>query len=152
VYDASTGGTLLGTASSAAGTQAIVTIPQLTSGAGSVYVSVTSFGQTESARTQAAYIAVQNSSAPSLAYIVVNNTETSKTVTVSSLAPDDYIQVYDAAAGGNLLGSATASTGSTQITVTVTQLSNSGGSIYISDTSQGKNESSRTQVQYAAEG
>ena len=152
VYDASTGGTLLGTASSAAGTQAIVTISQLTSGAGSVYVSVTSFGQTESARTQAAYIAVQNSSAPSLAYIVVNNTGTSKTVNVSSLAPDDYIQVYDAAAGGNLLGSATVATGSTQITVTVTQLSNSGGSIYISDTSQGKNESSRTQVQYVAEG
>jgi hypothetical protein len=152
VYDAATGGNLLGSASSSGGTQAIVTIQQLTTSAGSVYVSVTSFGQTESARTQANYTAVQTSSTPYIGNItVVNNTGTNDTVTVSSLTANDFIQVYDAATGGILLGSATVPNGSTQATVTIAQLGISSGTIYVSKTSPGKNESSRTPVEYAAE-
>ncbi|MGD6875665.1 hypothetical protein [Bacillus infantis] len=58
VYDAATAGTVLGTETVGAGqTTATVSIAQLGTGAGSVHVSVTSTGKTESTRTAKAFLA-----------------------------------------------------------------------------------------------
>lgn len=154
VYDASTNGNLLGYAIvSANSTEANVTVSQLTTASGSVYVSVTNFGKGESKRTKADYIAEQTSTALYSGNVnIVNNTVgTSDIITVNNLAPSDVIKVYDASTGGNLIGTATVSSNGTQAIITIPQLSAVSGSIYISVTSLGKNESSRTKISYVAE-
>ena len=154
VYDASTSGNLIGYAIVAANSdEATVTVSQLTTGAGSVYVSVTNFGKGESKRTKADYIAEQTSAALYAGNVnIVNNPSgTSDVITVSNLSGSDVIKVYDAATGGNLIGTATVSANGTQATITISQLSTAAGSVYISVTNLGKNESNRTEVSYVAE-
>jgi hypothetical protein len=154
VYDAATGGNLLGYADVSAGSDiATITIPQLSTGAGSVYISVMNFGKSESSRTKADYIAEQSSTPLYAGNINITNNPsgTSDVITVNNLLPYDYIKVYDAASGGNLIGSATASSSGTQVTINITQLGTSAGSVYISVTNYGKDESSRTKADYTAE-
>ncbi|MBV7273215.1 hypothetical protein JMF89_02460 [Clostridiaceae bacterium UIB06] len=154
VYDASTGGNLIGSAIVAAnGDEATVTVSQLTTGTGSVYVSVTNFGKGESKRTKADYIAEQTSAAlyAGNVNIVNNSSGTPDVITVSNLSGSDVIKVYDASTGGNLIGTATVSSSGTQATITISQLSTAAGSVYISVTNLGKNESSRVKIDYTAE-
>lgn len=153
VYNAATGGSLLGyvTVSSDA-TQGTVSISQLGTTAGSIYVSVTSSGKKESARTKADYNAEQKSDALSTSNIIVqNNAAMADVIFISFLDNGDVVKVYDAATGGNLLVSGTVSSTSTEITLKVSQLGSNAGSIYVSVTSYGKLESDRVQMQYIAE-
>ena len=153
VYNSASGGSLLGSvAVSSNSTQATVTITQLGTVAGNVYISVTSSGRTESGRTKADYTAEPSSTAPFVGYItVINNAGLSDAVTVTGLAASDIIKVYDAASGGTLLGSATVSNTSTKATVSITQLGTAAGSVFVSATSLGKTESGRTKTDYIAE-
>jgi hypothetical protein len=151
VYDAAAGGSLLGYAT-AVSDSAQVNIPQLGVDAGSVYISVTEPGKMESARTRTDYVSEQTTNAPYEGNVkIVNNAGSPDAITVTGLSTGDLVKVYDASAGGNLLGNATAASGSVQATVTVTQLGTSSGSVYISVTSPGKTESARTKVDYIAE-
>lgn len=154
IYDASTGGNLLGYAIVAANsTEATVTVSQLTTSAGSVYVSVTNFGKGESKRTKADYIAEQTSAALYAGNVSITNNPsgTSDVISINNLSGSDVIKVYDASTGGNLIGTATVSSNGTGVSITISQLSSAAGSIYISVTNLGKNESSRTKVDYVAE-
>ncbi|WML33742.1 hypothetical protein [Clostridium sp. OS1-26] len=154
VYDAVQGGNLLGYAIVPANSNEVtVTISQLTAAAGSVYVSVTNFGKNESKRTKADYIAEQTSTAlhPGDVSIVNNPVGTPDVITVNNLSSNNLIKVYDAANGGNLIGTAVVSSNDTQVTINIPQLSKSAGSVYITVTSRGKTESSRTKVDYTAE-
>ncbi len=154
IYDSSSGGVLLGSATAASnGNQVKITIKQLGEEAGSIYISITSKGKTESKRTEVEYVSEQTTNEPYSGYIkVVNNkTGTFDTITVSNLSEGDIINVYSAAAGGSLLGSATVASGSTAGTVSIAQLGTSAGSVYISVTSAGKAESNRTKADYLAE-
>jgi len=154
VYNASTGGKLLGSATVAASkTEATVTIAQLGTAAGSVYVSITSTGMHESARSGAAnYSAESMSNVVNVDNITVtNNAGTSDTIKVTNLAVGNVVKVYDQAKGGNLLGSATVATSTTEITVTVSQLGTAVGSVYVSVTGKGMLESSRVAKSYSAE-
>lgn len=154
VYDAAQGGNLLGYAVvSANSNEVTVTISQLTTASGSVYVSVTNFGKSESKRIKADYIAEQTSTAlyPGNVSIVNNAVGKSDVITVNNLSSNDVIKVYDAANGGNLIGTAVVSSNGTQATITISQLSTSAGSVYITVTSLGKTESSRTKIDYTAE-
>ncbi len=154
VYDAASAGNLLGTAFITPGnTRGIVSVAQLTVNAGNVYVSVTNFGKAESSRTKAAYIAEQSTTAPYLGNVyVVNNSGLDDTVTVTDLVPGDVVKVYDAPAGGNLLGYASVAANSTQAVVSVEQLGTGSGNVYVSLTTRGKAESGRTEVRYVSEG
>lgn len=153
VYDSATGGSLLGSA--AAGTydsSAMVTIDQLGTSSGSAYVTVAKKGYSESARVQADYAEEPKSTASDISNIVIqNNAGASDTVQVNGLSGGETVYVYNKASSGTLLGSATVSTYDTYVTVTISQLSTSAGSIYISTKSKGKLESSRVEVSYAAE-
>lgn len=153
VYSAPSSGNLLGTAFVAPGNnKATIYVSQLTTTSGSVYVTVANFGKGESSRTKADYIAEQSTGAPSEGNVrIVNNAGSYDTITVTGLTPGDFVKVYDSLSGGNLLGSATVATGADQIVISVSQLSVSSGSVYISVTSTGKTESSRTKVDYTAE-
>ena len=151
VYNAATGGSLLGKAT-AASTETTVSIPQLGTAAGSVYVTVTSTGAGESARVEATYAGEASSAAPSADKILVTNnpTGTADTIYVSGLTSGDVVKAYNAATGGTLLGKATASGAST--TISVSQFGTAAGAVYVSVTSSGKIESTRTKVDYSAEG
>jgi hypothetical protein len=150
-YDSAQGGTLLGKAI-CSGSQAVISIPQLTENAGTVYITVTSFGKSESARTEVAYSAEQYSNAPYLGSItVVNNAGVPDTVTVTGLAPNDVVIVYDMGSGGTMLGYSIVPSGNTQATVKINDLGSTSGTVYVSVINMGKYESGRTAVKYTAE-
>lgn len=154
VYDSDSEGELLGSMTAASGSDQVkIQIKQLGEEAGSVFISVTSKGKTESKRTEAEYVSEQTTSEPYAGYISVSNnpTGTSDTVTVTNLTGGDIVNVYSAAAGGSLLGSATVATGGTTGTVVIPQLGTASGSVYVSVTSAGKAESNRTKADYLAE-
>ncbi|WP_052476208.1 6-bladed beta-propeller [Cohnella kolymensis] len=146
VYDAAADGNLLGSSTVGAGeTSATVSILQLGTGSGTVYVSVTNLGKAESSRTAKTYGSepVVQSTAPSASDVTVSNhtAPTPDTVSVSGLAAGDMVKVYDAAADGNLLGSSTVGAGETSATVSILQLGTGSGTVYVSVTNLGKAES-----------
>ncbi|MCX7923610.1 MAG: hypothetical protein N3B21_16610, partial [Clostridia bacterium] len=103
VYSAATAGTVLGTATVATGeTSATVSITQLGTAAGNVYVSVKGTDKNESTRTTKAYTAEPVSTAPVAANIAVTNNKvgTSDEVVVNGLAEGDVVKVYSAATAG----------------------------------------------------
>ena len=153
VYKDGTVTTTLGTATVATGaTTATVTITQLGTAAGSVFVSVTSKGDKESARTEKTYLAEAVTTAVEAAAVtIVNNAGIADTIKVTGLTATDVIKVYAAASGGAALGSATVAAGKTDATISVAQLGTAAGKAYVSVTSTGKLESTRTEVAYAAE-
>jgi len=152
VYDAKKNGNLLGTGSVVGNdTSVTISIPQLGTGSGKVYVSVTNSGRGESSRVEKDYMAEQTSTAPINIKVVNNLVGTADTITVSSVEANSLVKVYDAATNGNLIGQITIPANSTSATITVNQLGVSAGSVYISVTSPGKNESSRTKAEYTAE-
>lgn len=152
VYDSANGGTLLGSASVTSGTTATVSINQLGVTAGSVYVSVTNKTKIESARTKVDYPGEANSTAPSSENIEIeNNVGADDLITVYGLTDKDTVKVYDAAKGGNLLGSATAENYQTSVSITVSQLGISAGSLYVTITSSNKLESERIKADYPGE-
>jgi hypothetical protein len=156
VYDAPKGGNLLGQSPPVASgdTFATVTIAQLGTGAGQVYVSITINGNLESDRTAKTYEAEPvQTTAPLASNITVTNNpvSTPDTVLVNALTTGDLIKVYDSATGGNLLSSATVAIGQTSVTASVYQLGTTAGQVYVSATSTGKTESTRTAKAYGAE-
>ncbi|MCX7922310.1 MAG: hypothetical protein N3B21_09910, partial [Clostridia bacterium] len=154
VYSAATAGTVLGTATVATGeTSVSISVAQLGTAAGSVYVSVKATDKLESARTTKAYIAEPVTTAPVAAAITVTNnaTGTPDTVAVTGLAEGDVVKVYSAATAGTVLGTATVATGETSVNITITQLGTAAGSVYVSIEATDKNESTRTTKAYIAE-
>ena len=154
VYNSSAGGELLGSATVTEGSrQARITIKQLGEESGSVYVSVTSKGRTESKRTEAEYVSEQTTNAPYSGFIeVINNSSgTSDTIIVSELQSGDIVNVYSAPAGGSILGTAQVTSGGNSAVVTVGQLGKDSGSIYVTVTTVGRFESSRTKVDFSGE-
>ncbi|WP_208629638.1 immunoglobulin-like domain-containing protein, partial [Paenibacillus ferrarius] len=124
---------------------------------GSVFVSVTSNGKTESARTSKAYdaepIIDEVSTAPnSNQVVVVNNPAgTADTVAVNGLIAGDIVKVYNASTDGSAIGTGTVATGQTSVTVSIPQLGSAAGAVFVSVTSNGKTESARTSKAYDAE-
>ncbi len=153
VYNSATGGKRLGSETAAAGSYKLtVSIPQIGSTAGNVYITVTSKGRIESDRVAVAYLAEPKSIAPNVNNITVsNNAGTPDTVAVSCISSGDVVKVYNAAKAGKMLGSATVKSNQSEATVSISQIGNSAGNIYVSVTSKDENESDRTAVTYSAE-
>ena len=146
VYSSSTAPAPIGSAT-ATGAAVEIKVGQLSASAGTVYVSVTSYGRCESARTAQNYSAQQSTTAPTNV-TVTNNKDDKATVNIIGLEASDYIRVYSDAYGTTLLGSATAS--GSELTFLINKLGDSAGTVYISRTSLGKSESAKTAFQYAA--
>ncbi|MEQ8173446.1 MAG: hypothetical protein ABRQ26_00130 [Syntrophomonadaceae bacterium] len=122
-----------------------IRINQLGTLAGSVFVSVANPGQAESGRTDKAYEAEAQSTAPTQDTITINNyAGASDTITVTG-AEGDRIKVYSDVGLNTLLGQATIAKGATSATVTVTQLGAAGGDVWVTISSTGKAESDSTQ-------
>ncbi|WP_212758651.1 hypothetical protein, partial [Paenibacillus sinopodophylli] len=154
VYKAATGGTAIGTATVAAdATSAIVTIDQLGTATGLVYVSVKNADKLESARTSKAYDSETSAVLAATSIAVTNNaTGTADTVKVTGLAEGDIVNVYAAATGGTALDTATVASGATEVTISKNDLLiATGGTAYVSVTKANKLESARTAAKYATE-
>ncbi|MGE5395971.1 MAG: hypothetical protein ACM3MK_00390 [Chitinophagales bacterium] len=145
-------GTLLGQATVAKNaTSATITIKQLGTAAGSVYVTITGTGQAESNATEKAYDAEVKSTAPNADDIViVNNAGTPDTVTITGVE-GDTVSVYADLALKTLLGQAVTAKGATSAVVTIKQLGTAAGAVYVTITSTGKGESDPTPKDYAEE-
>ncbi|MBU3176417.1 hypothetical protein KPL47_08530 [Clostridium estertheticum] len=154
VYSTSTDGVLLGTATAKADGDLTVSIPQIGSEAGNVYVTVTSKTLRESDRTTAvAYDAEEKSTPLDPAAIVVTNNAagTSDTVVVKKLAIGDIVNVYSTLIAGDILGTATAKVAG-DLTVSIEQIGAESGKVYVTVTSKTLLESDRTiAIAYDAE-
>ena len=153
VYSASTGGTVLGSTTVESGqASAVVVIPQMGTGAGSVYVTIKKEGKLESTRTAQSYTS-ETTVAPSSSYIkVVNNyIGTDDVITVTGLSEGDEIKVYTASTAGTLIVSGVVEAGQMSVVLNVPQLGSAAGVIYVSVTKVNKLESTRTQISYAVE-
>ncbi|MBB3069111.1 hypothetical protein FHS14_002098, partial [Paenibacillus baekrokdamisoli] len=151
VYNAATAGTLLGSTTVGAGTtEAIVSISQIGSAAGSIYVTVTSGNgtDTESTRVVKAYDS-ETSVAPLATAITINNEKTGSadTVKVTGVSVGDVVTVY-----GAVVESATVVDGQTEVTVSKADLlTPTGGTAQVSVTKVNKLESLRTSKTYLSE-
>ncbi|MGK0468923.1 hypothetical protein [Clostridium sp.] len=179
VYYDEAGGTAIGTVTSTSVTRtitvrgetisgtettAVVSIPQLGSGAGSVYVSVTSKGLIESDRTEVTYDAEKATLiSKNMTGTTVNSAVgTPDTVTITGLELGDIIKVYQDASADEEVGIGTSIGTATGVadkekndiaaTATIPQLGAAGGNIYVSVTSEGFLESNKLiKVKYFAE-
>ncbi len=147
VYSSSSATTPIGTAT-ATETSVTVSIDQIGKTAGSVYVSLTSSGNDESTRTSKAYTAEPTSTAPAAADITVTNYTSGDTVVVKKLEAGDVVKVYASSTATTPLGTATVASGETSATVSIDQLGEAAGKVYVSVKESGKNESTRTAVSY----
>ncbi len=152
VYKDGTVTTALGTATVATGkTEAVVSITQLGTEAGKVFVTVTSAGKLESTRTEAAYIAEAITADPNGDKVLTINNTGNDMVVVYGLTAGDIVNIYDMAEDGRVIGTSTVAATQSQVVITIAQLGQTSGSIYFTVTNSGKRESKRIAVTFAAE-
>ncbi|MEH6937381.1 fibronectin type III domain-containing protein [Bacillus sp. JJ664] len=154
IYNATTGGNIIGTGTVDNGKTTItLSLPQLSSAAGTTYISITNVNKLESARLAKTYASEPTTTAPAAASIVVTNNKAGfdDTVVVSGLVQGDTVTVYSAATGGTVLGSAVVETGETSKTIMIPQLGTGTGSVYVTVKKDGKLESSRTAQTFTSE-
>ncbi|MHB8073747.1 hypothetical protein [Desulfosporosinus fructosivorans] len=154
VYDSATEGQVLGTATVAkAKDVAVVSIKQLGTTAGSLYVSLKTLGKTESIRSKIDYDKeLVTDELPAGSSIAVNNAGVSDTVTVTGVSVGDVVKVYDASTEGQVLGTATVAKDKDVAVVSIKQLGPEAGSIYVSLKKVGENEATtRLKTDYIAE-
>ncbi|WP_248928314.1 hypothetical protein [Paenibacillus hamazuiensis] len=143
----------LGAASAGSTGAAEVSIAQLGSGAGVLFVTVTETGKRESAKVQKGYDGEEQTPPPPLSAIDVVNRigGTADAVTVSGLAPGDVVKVYADEAAATPLGSATVGSGASGASVPLAQLGANAGRVYVTVTSAPKPESRRVAKLFATE-
>jgi trimeric autotransporter adhesin len=153
VYDSATGGNMIGLSRvQPNSTETTVSIPQLSTSIGSIYVSITYNGMGESVRTKVDYTAEQSSIPIFIGNVsITNNKGAADVVVISNLTANDVVKIYDAEKGGVLISLGKVPYNATQTTISITQLGVNGGSVYISITSVGKNESSRIKMDFVSE-
>lgn len=133
-------------------TSSEISIPQLGTGAGSVYISVTSTGKTESELTQKNYLEESKSGELKQSNItIVNNVGMKDSINITGLYPGDLINIYKAYTGSAIWAKATVEDGRTQLEIKVDQLGASYGSIFVSVTHPGRMESDRVEKSYDEE-
>ncbi len=152
VYSAATGDTVLGTITATAKTMTI-SIEQLGSIAGKIYVTKTSTNKRESVRTVKAYALEPAVPAYGAGSITVSNkaTGSADTIIVAGLMEGDTVKVYNTLTGDTVLGTATAEAGSPLVIINVDQLGVPAGYIFVTRTVADGVEGVRIKKAYLAE-
>ncbi|MEC3033896.1 hypothetical protein [Bacillus thuringiensis] len=156
VYEASKGGAAIAASEAVAEGKTEATIlgkDLLKVTGGTVYVSVQSENELESARTAVKYES-QVTVAPAVDTVKVANNKAgdADTITVSGVAEGDLVRVYDASTEGKELGNATVAKDAKEATITGKDLLvSTGGTVYVTVTKPNKDESKRVAVKYEAE-
>jgi hypothetical protein len=146
-------GKLLGTSKPVQDKQSSATISVIQFGTnqGKIYVSVTNYGMKESSKKEITFSAEKVSATLVSNQIkVTNNRGKYDVVTVNALQEGDVIKVYDKS--GKLIGtSQPVAKSKSSVNVNIKQLSTSKGTIFVSVTSSGKLESSKTSTAFVGE-
>ncbi|PHB10318.1 hypothetical protein COE81_00760, partial [Bacillus wiedmannii] len=156
VYEASKGGAAIAASEAVAEGKTEATIlgkDLLKVTGGTVYVSVQSENELESARTAVKYES-QVTVAPAVDTVKVANNKVgdADTITVSEVTEGDIVKVYDASTEGKELGNATVAKDAKEATITGKDLLvSTGGTVYVTVTKPNKDESKRVTVKYGAE-
>ncbi|MEH7107318.1 hypothetical protein [Bacillus sp. JJ1764] len=151
VYKAKTGSALW-TKVTATGSNATISINQLGTEAGKVYISITRANMTESSRLEAAYAkeALDPSKTLTASQVTIKNNKTiADTLTVTGMAKGDVIKVYKSKTGSALWTSTTAK--AQTASMAVQQLGLNAGKVYITITQPNKAESDRLEVAFLKE-
>jgi hypothetical protein len=140
------------------GTSIEFTLPdgKLSAAGGTIYVTVSSATANESARTAVAYTRESVTSAPLGTNVtVVNNYNTTDSVTVTGLTIGDTVKIYTSLKGTVAIGAFTADDDDEDETESIDLapglLNSGGGKIYVTVKSLTANESARTSVTYTSE-
>ncbi|MFD2328825.1 hypothetical protein ACFSR7_06130 [Cohnella sp. GCM10020058] len=151
--DSSTMATLGTTTVAAGSTRGTVTIAQIGTASGTLYITVTSGALSESNRTAKSFAAEPRAARLDTAQItVVNNpVGTADVVKVENVSPSDVIKVYNDPVDTPVIGTGTVASGQNEILVSIAQLGTTSGTVYVSITTGGLPESQRTAKNYAAE-
>ncbi|MGZ4112989.1 MAG: hypothetical protein ACXVP5_11200 [Tumebacillaceae bacterium] len=134
---------------------ATLSVKQLGVGAGSVYVTVTAAGQSESDRTMQTYSAeppAPTATPGASKFVITNHTVgTNDLVEATGLKPGDVVKVY-ASDKKTLLGTSSAvEAGKSTVSFSVPQIGDIAGTAYVTLTSVGFSESAQVAVRYKAE-
>ncbi|KZE64102.1 hypothetical protein AWM68_13430 [Fictibacillus phosphorivorans] len=148
VYNSSTKGTMLASKTST-GSSALLSIKQLGTKSGKVYVTVTKAGYTESNRVAVTFTGEQANALVSSQVKITNNKKKNDLIYVSKLKKSDVIKVYSASTGGKLL--ATSTSKGTSLSISLKQLGTKAGTVYMTITPAGMKESTRTAIRYSKE-
>jgi hypothetical protein len=151
LYSSATGSAALGTVTATGETYTFVLDDgQLTAKGGKLYVTVKNPLELESVRTAVTYSSEITVAPKAGNILVVNHTGTQyDTVTVIGLTAGDTVTIYSQLTGGSVLASETVADRGTTI-VLETNLNDVVRKIYVTVTSEGKAESTRTAVSYYA--
>ena len=140
----------IGTATAVEGKDTVISLTQLGVTEGSVYVTVTAPNEKESAKVKVDFEAeAVTESLKADQVTVANNANAKDTVTVTDLVAGDIVKVYSAE--DKVLGTATVGTGKTEAVVSIAQLGETAGEIYITNTTKGALESEYYTASYEAE-
>lgn len=141
-------GKLFATSKPASGSSTTFSIKQLGKNAGFIYVSNTKSGMLESSRVKVSFKAEPKTPKPSASNITIkNNKGKSDTVIVKGLKKSDVVKLYSSS--GKYLSSKTST--SSSATIAVKQLGKGSGSVYVTVTRPGMNESDKVKKTYKAE-
>ncbi|QOS88829.1 hypothetical protein [Peribacillus sp. JNUCC41] len=141
-------GKLFATSKPVSGTSTTFSIKQLGKNAGFIYVSNTRSGMLESSRVKVSFKAEPKTPKPSASNIMIkNNKGKSDTVIVKGLKKSDVVKLYSSS--GKYLSSKTST--SSSATLTVKQLGKGSGSVYVTVTRPGMNESDKVKKTFKAE-
>ncbi|MFF2498963.1 hypothetical protein [Peribacillus sp. NPDC058075] len=141
-------GKLFATSKPVSGTSTTFSIKQLGKNAGFIYVSNTRSGMLESSRVKVSFKAEPKTPKPSASNITIkNNKGKSDTVIVKGLKKSDVVKLYSSS--GKYLSSKTST--SSSATLTVKQLGKGSGSVYVTVTRPGMNESDKVKKTFKAE-
>ena len=129
-----------------------VSIPQIGTAAGSLYITVTTAGKGESGRVYKSFAKEPASTAPNVGNIkVVNNMAgTADTITISRVTVGDIVKVYTDQVNPTPIVQGTVASGNV-LTLSYTQLGIIDGSVFVTITSPSKAESQRIEKVYSAE-
>jgi hypothetical protein len=141
-------GKLFATSKPVSGSSTTFSIKQLGKNAGFIYVSNTRSGMLESSRVKVSFKAEPKTPKPSASNITIkNNKGKSDTVIVKGLKKSDVVKLYSSS--GKYLSNKTST--SSSATITVKQLGKGSGSVYVTVTRPGMNESDKVKKTFKAE-
>jgi len=148
IYNAASGGKIIATSPAVTSTSAAVYVKQLSEKAGTVYVTVTRPGYKESSRTKVSYKGEPSNGLKATSVKTTNNNNKADVVTVSGLAKGDIVKVYNSAS--KLLATSSQAK-SSSVSLSISELGNKAGKIYVTVTKSGYSESAKTSVSFKAE-
>ncbi|MDR4949921.1 PPC domain-containing protein [Neobacillus cucumis] len=148
VYTASKGGTLLATAKAGSTGSVSMSVAQVGQKAGTLYVTVTKSGWTESLRTPVSFTGEQSKPLSASQVKIENNKGKADVLSVSGLGTGDIVNVYNTS--GKLIG-VSMPVESGQAAIAFVQLGTTAGKVYVTVTRKGMTESTKIAVSYTGE-